>query len=67
MSSKARRPRRPRLCPTCTAVLGREVRHAVRRLCSLVQAQRRFDRTAHRRAYDRERKRAQARARMATP
>lgn len=34
--------RRPPACPTCTAALGREVRHARRRLCSLVQAQARY-------------------------
>lgn len=33
---------RPRVCPACTAALGKETRHSTRRRCSVVQAQRRY-------------------------
>ncbi len=49
---------RPRVCPTCTANLGREIRHRVGRLCSQVQAERRRDGTEARLEAQRKRRRA---------
>ena len=53
---------RPRICPACTAALGKETRHSARRYCSQVQAQRRYGATAKGRAANRL---AQAKARAA--
>lgn len=45
--------RRPNVCPTCSAALGKETRHSAKRYCSQVQAQRRYVASAKGRAANR--------------
>ena len=47
---------KPRVCDACSKALGVETRHAVRRLCSQVQAERRREADPARRKYDAKRK-----------
>lgn len=42
---------KPRVCPRCTAILGRETRHKASRSCAQVQTERRREDSPERRAY----------------
>lgn len=42
---------KPRVCPRCTAVLGRETRHKASRNCAQVQTERRREDSPERRTY----------------
>lgn len=42
--------RAPLVCPDCTAAIGKPIRHAARRRCSTVQAQRRYSASSKGRA-----------------